>query len=158
MCNPVSSQLGTPVAKRWCKGFLEVYRVQCKQNSPCQSVQCNATAMTWTFYTTFTKLLLAYTDLYCTWCGYLIQKPLKVYSWGIRTSQEASGRFRKRQSRQGDQSRLGGQALWGEQTRPGDQVGQGDQPLFWGQALQKEEVEPGPKKLCGGRGRKLIIL
>ena len=46
-----------------------------------------------------------------------------------RNHQEASGRFRKHQTRQGDQPGLGGQALQGEQTRQGDQAGQGDQAV-----------------------------
>ena len=64
-------------------------------------------------------------------------------SGSIRNNNEASGRFRKHQTRQGYHSRLGGQALQGEQTRQGDQAGQGDQPWLWGQALQKEQAEQG---------------
>ena len=53
-----------------------------------------------------------------------------MYSEGIR--KEGLGRFRKRQTRQGDKPRLGGQALQGEQTRQGDQAGQVDQPWLGG--------------------------
>ena len=42
--------------------------------------QFKAAAITWTFYTTFTQLLIAYTDLHFIWWGSLLQKPLKVYS------------------------------------------------------------------------------
>ena len=109
--------------------------------------------MTWTFYTKFTQLLLAYTDSHYTWCDHIIQKkkPLKVYSGGIRTSQEASKIIMKHQEglgntrKQGDQPRLGGQALQGEQTRQVDQNGHGDHPRLWGQALQKEHAGQGCK-------------
>ena len=74
------------------------WRFWSKEHSSCRSnvnktvhvKQCNTAAMTWTFYTTFTQLLLAYTGLHYTWGDNIIQKPLKAYSGGIRTSQEAS--------------------------------------------------------------------
>ena len=122
----------------------------CNVNKTVHVKQYNTAAMTWTFYTTFTKLLLAYTGLYYTWCDNIIQKTIKgvfrrnqTQSGSIRNHPEASGMFRKHQNRQGDQPRLGGQAIQGEQTRQGDKAGQGDQPRLWGQALQKEQAGQG---------------
>ena len=64
-------------------------------------------------------------------------------SGSIRNHYEASVRFKKCQTRQGDQPLLGGQALQGEQTMQGDHAVQGDQPWLGGQDLQKKQAAQG---------------
>ena len=94
-------------------------------NKTVQFKQCTTAAMTQTFYTTFTQPLLAYTaNLLYTWSDNIIQKPLTVYSVGIRTSQEASQIITKHQeglgyTRPGRETSLGWEGRLFRESRPG---------------------------------------
>ena len=112
--------------------------------------QCNTAAKTWTFYTTFTQLLPAYTGEHYTWCDNILQNNLKLYSGRIRTSQEATENIMKHKKsswsirkvketpdQTGRPASVGGQTLRGEQTRQGDQAGQGDNLGFEGRLYRK---------------------
>ena len=87
--------------------------------------------MTWTFYTTFTQPLLAYTaGLHYTWSDNIIQKPLTVYSGGIRTSQEASEIIMKHQeglgyTRPGRETSLGWEGRLFRESRLGRETSLG---------------------------------